>query len=89
MFKGSVIRSDSLDPNFKVKFQFSNEKYDIPSGGATFTRQSPFPIVTFDDYTDYIIEKYEIEEDTVKNIKLEIGKIVFDYIYSTLEYKVR
>jgi hypothetical protein len=87
MFKGSVIRSDSLDPNYKVKFNFSNDQYEIINGEAIFTRQSPFPKVAFNDYTDYIIEKYEMNEDVVKNIRLEIGKIVFDYIYSTLEFK--
>lgn len=80
MFKGNVVRSDSLDPNYKVKFVFSNGKFEIVNGEALFIRQAPFPKVSFDDYTDYIIEKCEIDEATIKNISLEIGKIVFDYI---------
>ena len=79
MFKGSVIRIESLDPNYKVRFTFSNETYEIMNGEALFTRQYPFPKVTFNDYTDYVIEKYEVDEVIVKNIKLEIGQIVFDY----------
>ena len=83
MYTGKVVRSDSLDPNYKVKFSYSCPQYEISDGEAVFTRQSPYPKVTFDDYTDYIMEKNNVDEDTVKNLKLEIGKTVFDFIYST------
>lgn len=83
MYSGKVVRSDSLDPNYKVKFSYSCTEYEITDGEAVFTRQSPYPKVTFDDYTDYIMEKNSVDEDTVKNLRLEIGKTVFDFIYST------
>lgn len=83
MYKGKVIRGDSLDPNYKVKFSYSCDAYEIIDGEAIFTRQSPFPIVIFDDHTDYIIEKYAIDDNVLKTLRLEIGKSVFDYIYST------
>lgn len=87
MFKGNVVRSDSLDPNYKVRFVFVTDQFELTNGEAIFTRQSPYPIVSFDDYTDYFIEKNGLDEETVRNLRLEIGKIVFDYIYSTREYR--
>ncbi len=80
MYKGKVDKNESLDPNYRVKFSYTDDKYSIPDGEATFTRKSPFPVVTFNDYTDYVIEKLEVDSDTVKNIKLEIGKTVFDFM---------
>jgi hypothetical protein len=83
-YKGKVIRSDSLDPNYKVEFSISTENYELDNAVAFFTRSSPYPKVSFDDYTDYRLEKLEMNEGTIKNIKLEIGKTVFDYILSTM-----
>ncbi|MCX8129896.1 MAG: hypothetical protein N3I35_07350 [Clostridia bacterium] len=86
-YRGKVIRSDSLDPNYKVEFSFCSENYEVTEAVALFTRMSPFPKVCFDDYTDYLMEKNDVDEETIKNIKLEIGKTVFDYIFSTLDTK--
>ncbi|MCX7747871.1 MAG: hypothetical protein N2645_13425 [Clostridia bacterium] len=87
MYKGVVLRSESLDPSYKVKFNFENEKYCIRDGGATFVRQAPTPVVMFDDYTDYILERLEVDTVTIQNLKLEIGKTVCDYIFSTMDLK--
>ena len=87
MFKGTVVRGESIDPEYKVKFSFDEQNLLIQEGFAYFTRQSPAPKIVFDDYTEYLIEKFEIEEKTLQNIKLEIGKTVCDYIFSTKELK--
>lgn len=84
-YKGKVVRNDSLDPNYKVEFSFTSDKYEITDGVAIFTRMSPFPKVCFDDYTDYRLEKLDLDEDAIKCIKLEIGKTVFDYIFNTMK----
>lgn len=79
-YKGKVIRSDSLDPNYKVIFSFSTDRLELNDGVAFFARVAPFPKVSFDDFTDYLMEKLEIDENTLQNLRLEIGKTVFDYI---------
>ncbi len=80
MYKGMVIRSESFDPNYKVKFSYTTDKYTIVNAEATFARISPVPIVLFSDYTDYLMEKNEVDAEIVKTIKLEIGQTVFDFI---------
>lgn len=87
IYKGKVNRSDSLDPNYKVEFSVTAEAYNINEGVAFFTRLSPFPKVSFDDLTDYMFEKLELDEETIKNIKLEVGKTVFDYLFSSMDLK--
>lgn len=85
MYKGEVIKSDSFDPLYKVTFSFVNDSYSITEGIAMFTRQLPYPNVIFDDLTDYNIEKIEMDEETINNIKLHIGNTVFSYLYDILE----
>lgn len=82
MYNGKVLRNDSFDPTYKIKFSFKDENFEISEGEATFIRQSPLPKVTFCDFTDYVMEKHSICQNTVKNIELEIGKTVFEYIVS-------
>ena len=87
MFQGKVIRNESLDPQYRVKFTYKTDKCYIYEGIALFTRKAPTPIVTFDDYTDYLIERLNLDESVLQNIRLEVGQTVCDYIFNTLEYK--
>jgi hypothetical protein len=84
MYSGEVIKNDSCDPQYKVKFSFENDMIKIKEASAIFIRQSPYPKVIFDDFTDYSFEKLEIDEETINHIKLQIGNTVFDYIYNIL-----
>lgn len=87
MYSGKVLRSESLDPTYTVKFSYSEGNFNINDGTAFFVRHSPFPKVSFDDYTDYLIERNQIDTSVLQNLKLEIGKTVCDYIFSTMELK--
>jgi hypothetical protein len=87
MYHGEVLRNETIDPEYKVRFSFNNGLYDIKDCTATFTRQAPVPKVTFDDYTDYMIESMGIDASTIQTIRLEIGKTVCDYLFSTMERK--
>lgn len=80
MFKGKVIRSDSLDPNYKVEFSYQSEQFEIQEGEAFFTRQSPAPRIKFNDYTDYLFERFNINENVKKSIELEIGRTVLEHM---------
>ena len=80
MFKGKVIRSDSLDPNYKVEFTYQNEQFEIQEGEAYFTRQAPAPQIRFNDYTDYLFERFNIDETVRKSIELEIGRTVLEHM---------
>jgi len=87
VYRGNVVRNDSLDPNYRIKFSFISSEYTIVNGYAMFTRCAPVPKVVFDDYTDYLIEQLELDEQTIQRLKLEVGKTVCDYIFSNLELK--
>lgn len=87
MYRGAILRNETIDPEYKVKFDYVNDRYTIKNGTAIFTRQSPVPKVTFDDYTDYLLEKLDVDDQTIQNIRLEVGKTVCDYIFSTMELK--
>lgn len=87
MFHGKVIRGESIDPEYKVKFSFEKETLQIQEGFAFFIRQSPAPKIVFDDYTDYLMEKSGVDDSIMQNIRLEIGKTVCDYIFNTKEIR--
>lgn len=87
MFRGAVIRSESIDPEYRVKFSYNNENIFIHEGVAVFIRRGPTPKVVFDDYTDYLVEKAGADDKTIQYIKLEIGKTVCDFIFTTKEIK--
>ncbi|HEX9062803.1 MAG TPA: hypothetical protein VF941_21745 [Clostridia bacterium] len=82
MYSGSIIKSESLDPEYRVKFSYKDEKINIPNGIAIFRREYPNPKVTFDDYTDYVIERQNTDIDTIRDIKLHVGKTVCDHLFS-------
>lgn len=80
MYKGKVLRSESLDPRYTVKFSFSDGNIMITDGKAVYERKNPIPGVTFDEHTEHVLESCEVDSDTLKNIKLEIGKTVLEYM---------
>lgn len=79
MYKGIVVRNESLEPRYVVRFSYSNDNYYIKDATAIYLRQ-PNPKISFDDYTDYLLERLEIDEETVQHLRLEIGKTVCDFL---------
>lgn len=86
MLKATVVRGESIDPEYKIKFSFASEKFNIQDGIAFFIRKAPSAVIYFDDYTDYVVEKSGADEKDVEYIKLEIGKTVCDYLVSSIQF---
>ena len=84
MYRGVVSKNESLDPKYTVKFSYDSNNCNIPSGVAIYIRQAPSPKIYFDDMTDILLTKLDVDTDTLQHIKLEIGKTICDFILSRI-----
>ncbi|MCX8129897.1 MAG: hypothetical protein N3I35_07355 [Clostridia bacterium] len=80
MFSGKVVKTESVDPNYKIKFSYKGDEFEIYDGEAVFTRKSPLPKIVFDSRTDHLIKKSSSYQDIIKKIELELGKTVLEHI---------